>query len=182
MADAYCIAEVKTCPKCGETKGSECFGRHAKRKDGLQVYCKRCTKALRDDRQYDKARWENSRELERARNLRYRTDNADALKASYRENARRRRAEFPDKVNATNKTRKATQRNAVPVWADRSQILMMYSKAREWSALLGVDLHVDHIVPIRGKTVCGLHTPDNLQILAADLNHKKRHWHWPDMP
>lgn len=34
----------------------------------------------------------------------------------------------------------------------------------------------------RGKTVCGLHCEANLQLLAKELNHKKRHYVWPDMP
>jgi hypothetical protein len=37
----------------------------------------------------------------------------------------------------------------------------------------GVQYHVDHIIPIQGKYVSGLHTQDNLQVLRRDYSLKK---------
>ena len=172
----------KHCAKCATTKPFSEFGKNAGRKDGLSVYCRPCTKNYMAGKTYDKDRWATQREYESERNKAYRQANADRLNAVHREKSRRLRAERPDVVNARNKMRKAAQRQAIPAWADMKQIRTLYSKAKELSAALGVELHVDHVVPLRSKLVCGLHTPDNLQLLASDLNHAKRNWTWPDMP
>jgi len=73
---------------------------------------------------------------------------------------------------------KARRSKATPRWyeQERSKIEVLYEKAREF----GFD--VDHIVPIRSKKVCGLHTWANLQLLAPEVNRAKSNRRWPDMP
>lgn len=53
-----------------------------------------------------------------------------------------------------------------PKWADMDAIREIYVKRPD-------DCHVDHIIPLRGKLVSGLHVPENLQYLPALLNMKK---------
>ena len=76
-------------------------------------------------------------------------------------------------------------KNALPKFVtefDRFLINEIYDLARQRTKLLGIKFEVDHIVPIMSDIVCGLHSPDNLQIIPAKINHKKSNKFWPDMP
>lgn len=66
--------------------------------------------------------------------------------------------------------------NAVPNWLTpemKQQIRDIYVHMRDCRAVTGEEYHVDHIVPLNGENICGLHVPWNLQVLPADVNLSK---------
>ena len=64
-------------------------------------------------------------------------------------------------------------KNATPSWANKESIKEIYQLAAKLTESTGIMHEVDHIVPLKGKTVCGLHVPWNLQVLAAKDNLSK---------
>ena len=56
------------------------------------------------------------------------------------------------------------------------------SLARLRETVVGGRWHVDHIVPLKSKIVCGLHCSANLQVIPAIINSSKGNRVWPDMP
>jgi uncharacterized Zn finger protein (UPF0148 family) len=69
-------------------------------------------------------------------------------------------------------------RKATPLWADHKRILQIYREAAAKRSA-GGEWHVDHIVPIRGRNVCGLHVPENLRIIPGAENRNKFNHHTP---
>lgn len=91
----------------------------------------------------------------------------------YRAKARERQKKNPAVALTHVRRREAAKINATPLWADCQQIKEIYQLATKISQTTGIKHHVDHIVPLRGKRVCGLHVPVNLQVIPAIENMKK---------
>ncbi len=64
-----------------------------------------------------------------------------------------------------------------PVWLtleDKWIISEIYDLAKLKTKLTGTKWHVDHVIPLRGKIVSGLHVPANLQVISEQANKVKR--------
>lgn len=57
-----------------------------------------------------------------------------------------------------------------PKWADLKQIRAVYSASTRISRATGIEHHVDHAIPLRGKLVSGLHVEGNLRVLVGKDN------------
>jgi hypothetical protein len=80
---------------------------------------------------------------------------------------------YPYKILARNSKRRSHLLNAIPLWADYKKIENIYSISHAMTIKTGIKYHVDHIIPLRGDGVCGLHVPWNLQVLTAFENISK---------
>ena len=69
-----------------------------------------------------------------------------------------------------NAKRRAQLVNATVSWADLNKIKAIYEEAIRLTKETGIQHHVDHIIPLNSKYVCGLHVEYNLQILTEEEN------------
>ena len=79
-------------------------------------------------------------------------------------------------VRADTKARRRKHRQATPQWLSRMQkaeIRQLYQIAITMTKTTGEQYVVDHIVPLRGNDVCGLHVPWNLRVITQEENLKK---------
>ena len=91
-------------------------------------------------------------------------------------NLKKWREENRDRHCAHRAKRRATKLHATPSWLtedQNQQIQMFYKEAARLTEETGIKHHVDHIIPLQGENVRGLHVPWNLQVLSATENLSK---------
>lgn len=82
----------------------------------------------------------------------------------------------PEYFNVLNNLRKRRHKNATPPWltyTQKQEMRALYQQAAIITKTTGVRYVVDHIIPLNGSTVCGLHVPWNLQVMTQEENLKK---------
>lgn len=94
-------------------------------------------------------------------------------RAKQRERYKRHYERNQDYYTANRAKRRAAELKAMPEWVDSKELLVFFKKARALTRKTGVKYAVDHIVPLRGRNVCGLHVPWNLQVITWQENAKK---------
>ena len=90
----------------------------------------------------------------------------------------------PAIISSYNGKRRAARLSAAPAWANKFFISEAYDLAKRRTALRsgGHKWHVDHIVPLQSKLVCGLHVENNIRVIPSFTNSSKGNRYWPDMP
>jgi hypothetical protein len=147
---------MKTCHKCNILKSKEEFYKQSTSKDGLHSWCKICKNLDVQSRRI--ANPEHRKEIQ-AKYREAHIDNCRKMVANWRK-------QNPYKHAAKEAKRRALKLNATPAWADLKKIEEIYRNCPK-------GFHVDHVIPLNGKDICGLHVPENLQYLPAIENIKK---------
>lgn len=192
----------KTCTKCGVEKQAEkfhsstrgIFGRsahcidchraggrawYAKNREKVKQSVKKWVSENPDKRRANASRWASAFAAKNpgiiaGRNRKWNSENpekrAAASKAWHEANADKtlawRRANAST-LRAQDARRRAAKLRATPVWADHEAISLIYAEA------VRRGMEVDHIVPLMGKNVRGLHVEYNMQLLTRKQNATK---------
>lgn len=162
----------RICKKCGENKSLLDFKPNKNCKLGYEHTCLVCFRLRQKN-------WENKNpERHKENQLKWRAQNQERYQEKKRdwyeknkdivfENAKKFAKDNPDWKRSATAKRRAQKLKAIPSWADMSKIRIIYTEAKERG------LVVDHIIPLQGKLVCGLHVENNLQLLTASENSQK---------
>ena len=143
--------ELKHCYKCSNWKELGKFNKDSSRSDGFESLCKKC-KAFNNKLHYN-----NNIEQYKLNHKNHYENN----KPTYNERSVKRRLL---KMQRTPTLLSKKQ---------RSEVIFIYELCKTITELTDIKHHVDHIVPLQGKKVSGLHVPWNLQILTAKENLEK---------
>ena len=163
--------EVKVCRLCKKAKAILEFGNHKNTRDKLKHECRVCLSEVAKLRKRERYLSDPT----------YRKRCSEInVKSQQTDKGKKRRSVWSavnrHKGRGWDMARKDSVRQATPVWlseAQKAAINQMHWLARDLEVISGYTYQVDHIVPLRGKNVCGLHVPWNLQILPSDINLSK---------
>jgi hypothetical protein len=87
------------------------------------------------------------------------------------------RSKNKGKINALCAARKAVVKQRTPQWLtsfDKVKIRCMYQLAAMYTKESGEPWHVDHVIPLQGAIVSGLHVPNNLRVVRGIENIQKK--------
>ena len=113
--------------------------------------------------------YENNKELVKSKALSRKHEDIVRYKKTWAKNN-------PEIQKANVKHRRTKHKQATPKWLTqehKTEIKQFYLDAMLVSKVTGVPYAVDHIVPLRGELVSGLHVPWNLAVITREENSKK---------
>lgn len=180
--------------------GKPCKWGHLSERYVKQAHCVECASIqsnvwrLANPEKYTLStrKWlENNRSLHNTRVKRWQEANPEkvkiAAKAWVKANPEKVKAKtkryiqkHPAEYNARAVANVAKRANRVPKWLTINDKWMMreaYKLAKLRTSMFGFIWEVDHIIPLRGKYVSGLHVPTNLQVIPKTENREKRNFY-----
>jgi hypothetical protein len=172
---------MKQCSKCKQFKDLNCFSKDKHKRSGYVSQCKECKNSY--DKEYKN---KNRAEINRKRvdyyynNLEYVRDYYVSNKEKINKQAKEYYKNNTHIFRARDAKRRALQLKATPKWLSKEQIAQIkieYALAEWCTKVTNEKYEVDHIVPLQGKNVSGLHVPWNLQVITKVDNRKKANKH-----
>ena len=161
----------RTCGCCGEEKPYDPnpFLQHSKASGFFGARCWNChliakAKARSTEEGREKSRAASAKASAKTRSTEEGRAKHNAASVAWKK-------KHPDRCNAANTKYNVDKLNRIPSWVDHDKIKEVYEQA----SLEGKS--VDHIVPLRGKYVSGLHVHYNLQLLTKSENSSKGNKH-----
>lgn len=167
---------MKICSGCGYSKNSIDFHKCNKSNDGYKNSCKVCRNfknklhnARPEIKEKNKLYQENRRN--QSTYSKYREEIYKKHKNKIRLQHKKYDSHPDNKVRkiANGAKYRATKLSATPKWLTEDH----FKEIKEIYRICPKGFHVDHIVPLRGVMVCGLHVPWNLQVITAEENLSK---------
>ena len=161
MSEVKIRPQHKPCTMCGQGKAPEDFywysytttqGKPSTRRESRCIECAQ-------QRRRDRYATDPARDLTASEN--WKALNREHL-AAYKDSHR-------GAYNAYEAKRRAAQLQRTVAWADLDAIQVFYDQA------VAAGLTVDHIIPLQGARVSGLHVPENLRLLSKSENSSKKH-------
>lgn len=156
----YADLERKNCTKCLSLKNLSEFYKYKPAKDGRDSWCKECKQAY--VKKYQSGPYRDNKNRQ---NAKYRFENPKKMRNISKDWALRNKASCREKIRRY----QAKKFGSIPRWITkehRQQMKYIYATCPK-------GYEVDHVVPLQGKNVTGLHVPWNLQILPAEVNRSK---------
>lgn len=120
--------------------------------------------------------WNTNNRVKTAERVRkYRFNNPEKVKISVEKWREANKGHHKTYMNIAAVMRNTAKIQRTPSWLNAGHELEIQSIYKYCQALRGIGLsyEVDHIVPLRGKDVSGLHVPWNLQVIPAAENRSK---------
>lgn len=174
--------QTKVCTKCKTEKALEDFYKKPQSKCGYFSECKKCNieRGKSYYTKHDTEIIEKHRVIGYAKKIEYKEKAIDWQKEYYKKNkikidAKNKKFATENKpvIRAILARRRAAKLKQTAKWANFKVIKSIYAECDLKSKETGILHHVDHIIPLQGKFVSGLHVEYNLRIIPAKDNLQK---------
>lgn len=128
-------------------------------KEKVAAYTKKWNEANKDKRRQIEKDW--------------RERNPDKVKEYNKKAGKKWATNNKGKRLSSVRARQLAKKHRTPPWVDNSELEKFYTESAKLTKETGIKHEVDHIIPLQGEAVSGLHVPWNLQILTQFENRSK---------